>query len=72
MVNILGLYRDAYNMPGDQLCGTVNAKISVLFSLPTRSYRVLIAINQRQLQDLLFLPTAGIVDFPRIFKVFNT
>ena len=49
--------------PSDQLCGGVSDESRVL-CLPTRSYRVLIAASQGQLQDSFLLPAAGIVDFP--------
>ena len=40
-------------MTSDQLCGTVCDKLRVLFFLPTRGYRVLIAVNHGQLHHLL-------------------
>ena len=43
----------AYNMPSDQVGRTVCDKFRVSF-LPTRSYRVLIAVNQGRMRELLF------------------
>ena len=60
-----------YNMPSDQVTQTVCAKFRVSFFLPTRGYRVLIAVNQWQMQDLLFLLAAGIVDPPKGFQGFS-
>ena len=58
-------------MPSDQVTQTVCAKFRVSLFLPMRRYQVLIAVNQGQLQDLLFLPAAGIVDFPKGFQGFS-